>query len=70
MAADLWGPWSDGSIKDSPRYEYRWIRAYLGGHAALAVGDASGGTPGEPLTNTEIDINGAFYGSQIGYNDQ
>jgi hypothetical protein len=27
-----------------------------------------GGIPGVPLTNTEIDLNGAIYSGQIGYN--
>ncbi len=81
-AADLWGP-NYGSIKDAPPpvYAFTWTGFYVGGHAGLMTGNTEG-TPdfkcgGDPdcrlaerIFSTDYDMNGAFYGGQIGYNYQ
>lgn len=70
-AADLWGPRYDGSIKDAPAtYAFSWTGFYVGAHAGLVTGSGEGEIKGEPWSQTEVDLDGAIYGGQIGYNYQ
>ena len=68
-AADLFGRDYRGSVKDAPEYAFSWTGVYVGGHAGLAVGDASGNIAGTPIT-VDVDMNGAIYGGQVGFNYQ